>query len=105
MTILSGGDNYRACLMNKSLEDGDFSKPKQFSVKILASYCDWIGVGICHGKTAAEKGYKFDDFESQGHGYYMISSNGGSWSSTDPKANNIVNNWAFKGGDVIDCYV
>jgi hypothetical protein len=48
--------------------------------------------------------YTFD-FQGQSHGYYMISSNGGSWSSIDPKKNNIVRAFKFGVGDVVECEV
>lgn len=36
----------------------------------------WVGVGICFKKVIVGKSFKFD-YNSLGHGSYLISSNGG----------------------------
>ena len=41
----------------------------------------WLGVGICLKKIVTDKKYNFE-FSKLGHGAYIISSNGGSWSNT-----------------------
>jgi len=48
------------------------------------------------------KGYTFN-FSALGHGSYMISSNGGTWSNTDSTANNTVKAFKFAKGDIIIC--
>jgi hypothetical protein len=63
-----------------------------------------VGVGICKRTIAEQNSFDFD-YENTGHGYYMISSNGGVWSSTDEDLNNKLACWRFKTGDVIDCEV
>jgi hypothetical protein len=42
-------------------------------------YSNWIAVGMCNKKKVIENKYKFQ--VDGGHGTYMISSNGGSWSN------------------------
>ncbi len=59
---------------------------------------------MCHAKTAANANYGFN-YQSSFHGYYMVSSNGGTWSSIDSKKNNVVKAFKFAQGDVIDCEV
>ena len=59
---------------------------------------------MCHAKTASESNYGFN-YNAAFHGYYMISSNGGSWSPIDGKKNNVVKAFKFVQGDVIECEV
>jgi hypothetical protein len=40
-------------------------------------------LGVCHKTIIQQNGYDFY-FEGTGHGMYMISANGGSWSHIDP---------------------
>ncbi len=87
--------------MNKSVEDGKWNTIKKFSVKIVNCSSDWIGIGIARSKTVANKNYEFDNYEQTGHGYYMISSNGGTWSNHDSEVNNSIKGIIFKTGDII----
>ena len=41
--------------------------------------CSWLAFGVCHKNIVQSKNYSFT-FNSVGHGGYLISSNGGSWS-------------------------
>lgn len=59
---------------------------------------------MCHYQTVTNFGYGFD-FKGPFHGYYMISSNGGTWSTIDSTKNNVVRAFKFKQGDIIDCEV
>ena len=59
---------------------------------------------MCHISTVINSKYAFD-YQLTPHGYYMISSNGGSWSSIDTKKNNVVRTFKFGAGDVINCEV
>jgi hypothetical protein len=68
---------------------------KKFSFRIVKSSADWVAVGMCHSKTAAKYNYEFK-FDKDFHGYYMISSNGGSWSSIDKLKNNKVRTFKFR---------
>lgn len=49
---------------------------------------------MCHIKTAVKNNFEFN-YQNTGHGYYMISTNGGSWSNIDSKLNNIVKCFKF----------
>ena len=44
---------------------------------------------MCHKNTVVSKGYGFN-FSSMGHGGYMVSANGGTWSNTSAEHNNKV---------------
>lgn len=55
---------------------------------------------MCHPKVVASKNYGFN-FSAIGHGAYMVSANGGSWSHTKAEHNNSVKAFKFTKGDVI----
>ena len=57
--------------------------------EIKESHSNWVAVGICHKKIVKSKNYGFN-FNSIGHGAYMVSSNGGSWSNTVAAQNNAI---------------
>ena len=42
----------------------------------------WLAVGMCQKNKIISNNYSFP-FSTLGHGAYMISSNGGTWSSTN----------------------
>ena len=51
----------------------------------------WIGLGVCIKDKIVGVGYKFT-YENLGHGSYLISSNGYTWSSSK-----LANNSAYVG--------
>jgi hypothetical protein len=55
---------------------------------------NWLAVGVCHKNVVQAKNFSFS-FNVLGHGAYMISSNGGSWSDTKSEANNSVKVFIF----------
>lgn len=59
---------------------------------------------MCHSKTAANSNYGFD-FKAPFHGYYMVSANGGTWSTIDSTKNNLIRTFKFGQGDIIECEV
>ena len=59
-----------------------------------------MAVGFCHKKTVEEKGYSFK-FGTIGHGAYMMSSNGGSWSNHKVEQNNTLKGIKFGKGDIV----
>ena len=66
--------------------------PKQLNsitFRITRSTGSWIGLGLCHKNIVVANGYDFI-FDTTGHGCYMISANGGTWSHIDADSNNIV---------------
>jgi len=71
---------------------GNSTKAFRFKVKKLTA--NWMAVGICHLKTVEQKDYIFQ-YDKLGHGAYMISANGGTWSSTTANLNNRVKSFNF----------
>lgn len=66
--------------MDKDIENSGLIKTFSFKVRPVSS---WLAVGMCHKNIVASKSYLFNH-QTTGHGAYMISSNGGSWSNTRP---------------------
>lgn len=60
---------------------------KEIGFKIKESTSNWVAVGMCHKDIVAGKNYGFN-FSTIGHGAYMVSANGGSWSNTKVDQNN-----------------
>ena len=83
----SNSSGYKFAVMEPNLEKG--SKVKTFSFKIKESTSNWVAVGMCHSKVVASKNYAFN-FSNLGHGGYLVSANGGSWSNSKTDANNTV---------------
>lgn len=46
----------------------------------------WIGVGVCHINAIKKSAFNFN-YTNTGHGNYLISSNGYSWSSYQKEYN------------------
>jgi len=70
-----------------------------FQVKNIAN---WIGFGVCLKNVLENKAFKFD-YNSIGHGAYMISSNGYSWSHSSKEDNMANKSFLFANEDVIVC--
>jgi len=73
--------------MEPGLEKGD--SVKDFAFKIKESTSNWVAVGMCHKNIVSSKFYGFN-FSAIGHGAYMVSANGGSWSNIKPEQNNSI---------------
>jgi hypothetical protein len=73
---------------------------KTFSFQVKESKTNWLAVGFCHRKTVEAKNYSFV-FGSIGHGGYLISSNGGSWSNHKTEHNNTIKALKFTKNDTI----
>lgn len=74
--------------MEPSLEKSN-QKVRTFYFKIRECHSNWVAVGMCHKNIVVGKNYGFN-FSSLGHGAYMVSSNGGSWSNISNDYNNKV---------------
>lgn len=59
---------------------------------------------MCHKNVVVSKNYGFN-FSSLGHGGYMVSANGGTWSNSSAEFNNKVKTFKFVKGDVITVVV
>ena len=55
---------------------------------------------MCHRNTVKNNGYAFN-FGKVGHGAYMVSSNGGTWSNIKDEENNKVKAFKFGENDII----
>ena len=78
---------YKFAIMEPDIEKGGKIKSIAFQIKQCTS--NWVAVGMCHKNIVVDKNYGFN-FSAIGHGGYMISANGGSWSNTKFEANNCV---------------
>ena len=78
---------YKFAIMDSSLEKGPDNKTFHFKIKECNS--NWIAVGICHKNIVVAKNFTFN-FSSLGHGGYMISANGGTWSNNNIEFNDKV---------------
>lgn len=83
----TNSSGYKFAIMDPHLEIG--LGIKQFGFRIKESSSNWVAVGVCHKNLVASKNYSFN-FSSIGHGAYMVSANGGSWSHTKVEQNNSV---------------
>ena len=78
---------YKFALMEPSLEKGADNKVFHFKIKECTS--NWVAVCMCHKNVVVSKNYTFN-FSAIGHGGYMISANGGTWSHNNAEFNNKV---------------
>lgn len=62
---------------------------------------EWIGVGVGHPSILMAEKYEFD-VNSLGHGYYMISHNGFTWSHDNANEQCKQRSFTFGTGDVIN---
>ena len=83
----SNSSGYKFAVMGPSLEDG--SSLKEMSFKIKESHSNWVAVGMCHKNLVKSKNFGFN-FSSIGHGAYLVSANGGSWSNIKAEQNNSI---------------
>ncbi|CAK62454.1 unnamed protein product (macronuclear) [Paramecium tetraurelia] len=91
---------YKFAVMTPSL---DKNQTTVFGFKLnFVHQSNWIAVGVCDLSIVQSKQFGFA-FQSLGHGAYMVSSNGGVWSSTTSNLNNVVKCFKFGKGDVIVC--
>lgn len=93
----SNNSGYKFAVMEPGV--GKVTK-KTFSFAVRESTSNWLAVGLCHLKVVESKKYSFV-FGAIGHGAYMISSNGGSWSHSKAEHNNTVKAIKFGKGDTV----
>lgn len=73
---------------------------KTFSFAVNQLTSNWLAIGFCLQKVVQTKNYSFV-FGAIGHGAYMISSNGGSWSHSKAESNNTLKAIKFGKGDTV----
>lgn len=86
--------------MEPSLEKNASKPIKTLSFRIKECTSNWVAVGMCHKKMVSNKNYGFN-FGGVGHGGYLVSANGGSWSNIKAEFNNTIKSFKFSKGDVI----
>lgn len=74
--------SYKCCVLDNPIEKSSTGQKKSVTFRIVRSTGGWIGIGLCHKNIIKSMNYDFF-FEYIGHGCYMISANGGSWSHND----------------------
>lgn len=72
---------------------------KTWKIKII-KLASWIGVGMAHLNLIKNGNFNFN-YTNTGHGNYLISSNGYSWSSLKPEFNSKFEPFTFTTGDTI----
>ena len=88
----------RVALMK--VEFSSNSKGKyRWAIKILKLH-GWIGLGLALKNTVVNSNYKFN-YGSTGHGMYLISANGYTWSHSQSEDNSKVGSFSFYTGDTI----
>jgi hypothetical protein len=60
----------------------------------------WIGVGLALKNVVIKNKYKFNH-GTIGHGMYMLSGNGYTWSHSEPENNSKFQSFSFIAGDTI----
>lgn len=81
MNVKSGGSSsYKFAIMEPDVERS-FGQVKKMVFRIKEASANWLAVGVCHKNLVQSKNFGFS-FNVLGHGAYMVSSNGGSWSDT-----------------------
>lgn len=93
----ANSSGYKFAIMEPGLTK---ASSKTFSFLIKESTSNWLALGFCHKKVVETKGYSFS-FGSIGHGGYLMSANGGSWSHSKTEFNNTVKALKFSKGDVV----
>lgn len=94
--------SYKCCVLDNPIEKCPVGQSKSVTFRVVRSTGGWIGLGLCHKNIVNTKNYDFS-FDMIGHGCYMISANGGSWSHSDYEQNNIVKVILFLTKDIQIC--
>ena len=87
----------RFILMNKNLNTN--TRKKAWGIKIK-KFGGWIGIGISLKKQIATANYNFH-YTVLGHGSYLISTNGYSWSHSEKEFNSAFKCFTFSVGDTV----
>lgn len=88
MTVKAiNSSGYKFAIMEPDLETGGSIKTFAFKIKECTS--NWVAIGMCHKNVVVSKSYGFN-FSAIGHGGYMVSANGGTWSHSRTDQNNAV---------------
>lgn len=66
----------------------------------ISKLAGWIGIGVCLKQKIIQNGFKFK-YDTLGHGSYLISSNGYSWSSIQSTSNSTYHGFNYAAGDYV----
>lgn len=77
----------------------DGSKKICWGIKVL-KFVGWVGVGICLKSQISKASYHFN-YGNTGHGSYLISTNGYSWSHSVKEFNSAYKSFLFNVNDTI----
>jgi len=92
--------NQRFALFNQSLQSYVKSRKKvEWFLKISKLSC-WIGIGIALKNKMIQHNYQFN-YTSLGHGSYLLSSNGYTWSNSIQADNSSFKSFYFSTNDVL----
>ena len=72
----SASQSYKFAIMEPHIKKSN----SQLAFKVKNN-SNWVAFGVCHKNIVQSKNYSFA-FNSVGHGAYLVSSNGGSWSNS-----------------------
>lgn len=71
----------------------------QWGIKVK-KFAGWVGVGICLRSLIEKANYHFN-YTNIGHGSYLISSNGYSWSHSTKEMNSAFKTFQFTTNDIV----
>lgn len=97
----TSNSGYKFVLMEPSVGTASH---QTFSFKVMEASSNWLAVGFCHRNVVQSNNYSFV-FGSVGHGAYLMSSNGGSWSHFMPEFNNTIKAIKFGKGDTVHALI
>ena len=67
----------------------------------IGKFSSWMGVGICLKKPIVNGNYQFT-YSMIGHGSYLLSSNGYTWSHSEKTENSVNKGFSFCANDIIE---
>ena len=71
----------------------------RWGIRVI-KFVGWVGIGICLKKIISQGNYHFN-YNNIGHGSYLISSNGYSWSHSVKEYNSACKTFQFNINDII----
>lgn len=77
----------------------DGSKKLCWGIKVV-KFVGWIGIGICLQKQISKANFHFH-YTNTGHGSYLISTNGYSWSHSVKEFNSAFKSFQFNVNDTV----
>jgi hypothetical protein len=89
--------SYKFALMEPGVEK---AAGRSFTFKVKENSSNWLALGVCHRTVVEDKKFGFT-FGSIGHGGYLVSCNGGSWSHSHLELNNTIKSFKFGKGDAV----